>query len=291
MQKILVIIITTICLINGYSCKKDKNDNNNPPSTPCNPNPNDGSTINTLSPTLSWSCIDPDVGDNIIYTVYLSIINPPNDIISFNDPLDYINLSGLSANQIYYWRVYTKDSKGAVTISPVWRFTTADIRGNICGNIIDYLTDNVLQGVKIYTQPISDSTYSDVSGHYLLTNIKAGNYTICAFESGYNQVCKDIIINGNDTIIANFQLGGGLHSSKSYLHANLFGQIDYCTISGGNENYSIYQSPTIGNVVLLDNYLYFGPDNSHNIGVSQVVIKDSSTIPYTVKIQTCVYPN
>jgi len=45
---------------------------NNPPAIPSSPNPATAATGVSTSPTLSWSCSDPDAGDILTYDVYFA---------------------------------------------------------------------------------------------------------------------------------------------------------------------------------------------------------------------------
>jgi uncharacterized protein (TIGR02145 family) len=105
---------------------------NNPPATPSSPSPSNGSTGVSTSPTLSWSCSDPD-GDALTYDVYFGTSSNPTSTISTNQTATSIGRTGLNNNTTYYWKIIAKDSKGASTSSPVWSFTT--IQGNPQGCI------------------------------------------------------------------------------------------------------------------------------------------------------------
>jgi len=117
--------VLVLCFI-ALSCKKSDTIStpiNNPPTTPSNPAPADGSINISLSPILNWSCKDPD-GDSVKYDLYLSTVNPPNTLIFSNLTSASYALTNLDTNKTYYWRVNAKDSKGSATAGPIWRFTT-----------------------------------------------------------------------------------------------------------------------------------------------------------------------
>jgi uncharacterized protein (TIGR02145 family) len=96
---------------------------NNPPAAPSNPSPTNGSTGQSILPTLSWSCSDPD-GDDLKYDVYFGTNSNPSTAISTNQTNATISRSGLNAGTTYYWKIVAKDSKGASTSGPIWNFTT-----------------------------------------------------------------------------------------------------------------------------------------------------------------------
>jgi formylglycine-generating enzyme required for sulfatase activity len=96
---------------------------NNPPTAPSSPNPADLATGVSTSPTLSWSCSDPD-GDAITYDVYLDMNNPPTKQVATGQGPKTFAATGLTNNTPYFWKIVAKDSKGATTTGPVWKFTT-----------------------------------------------------------------------------------------------------------------------------------------------------------------------
>ncbi len=115
----------------GYWVKVNNNgillaDANQPPDQPSNPNPLDNVQDQLTNLTLSWTCGDPD-GDTLTYDIYFGIINPPTSKIAANQTATSISRSGLLQSTTYFWRVTAKDSKGATTTGPVWRFSTAPV--------------------------------------------------------------------------------------------------------------------------------------------------------------------
>jgi hypothetical protein len=97
---------------------------NNPPAAPSNPNPSTGAVSQSISPTLSWTCSDPD-GDAITYDVYFGTATDPTTTISTNQTATSISRTGLAYSTTYYWKILAKDSKGASATSPIWSFTTS----------------------------------------------------------------------------------------------------------------------------------------------------------------------
>jgi len=96
---------------------------NRAPNTPSNPSPSNNATNQPLTVTLSWDCSDPD-GDAITYDVYFGTSSNPTAKASTNQSGKTLSKGTLSAGTIYYWKVVAKDSKGATTERPVWKFTT-----------------------------------------------------------------------------------------------------------------------------------------------------------------------
>jgi hypothetical protein len=102
---------------------------NKPPLLPSSPSPEIDASNVSLTPTLSWTCTDPD-GDPVTYDVYLS----PNadyitQLLSECCIAHDLSASSISVNEplmaetIYYWRVVAKD-KEAQTPGPIWYFKT-----------------------------------------------------------------------------------------------------------------------------------------------------------------------
>ena len=96
---------------------------NRAPSTPSNTSPSNNATNQPTTITLSWDCSDED-GDSLTYDVYFDTKTNPTTKISTSQNGRTLNRSNLSIGTNYYWRIVAKDSKGATTEGPVWRFTT-----------------------------------------------------------------------------------------------------------------------------------------------------------------------
>jgi formylglycine-generating enzyme required for sulfatase activity len=98
---------------------------NHAPASPSNPSPANAATGISISPTLSWSCSDPD-GDALTYDVYFGTSSNPTTTIATNQSAKSISRSGLKVNTTYYWKIVIKDSKGATTTGPEWSFITTN---------------------------------------------------------------------------------------------------------------------------------------------------------------------
>ncbi|WP_214495047.1 PQQ-binding-like beta-propeller repeat protein [Thermosipho sp. 1244] len=119
----LMFIIMVISLSLLVGCMNDISNSNNPPAEPSNPFPEDNATNVSITPTLSWSCNDPD-GDSISYDIYFGTDpNPP--LVKKDHPITNFMLDTLQNETTYYWKIVAKDSKCGVAQSPIWKFTTS----------------------------------------------------------------------------------------------------------------------------------------------------------------------
>lgn len=95
---------------------------NNPPNSATNPNPPNGTTEVSTTPTLSWTGGDPDIGDQVVYYIYFDTSpNPP--LVSSGWQTSYVP-GQLSSLTTYYWKIVSRDSHNATAESPLWSFTT-----------------------------------------------------------------------------------------------------------------------------------------------------------------------
>ena len=104
---------------------------NDPPSTPINPEPDNGSTDIDINTILCWTCEDPN-GDPITYDVYFEKADPiPNNLVSSNQSLPYYDPpEPLEYESHYYWRIVAWDYYEANANSPIWEFTTGSAPNN-----------------------------------------------------------------------------------------------------------------------------------------------------------------
>lgn len=84
--------------------------------------PINGATGVSLTPTLRWTCTDPD-GDALTYTVSFGTSTPPSAVSTDQSNSSYSPTS-LTYSTRYYWSVTAKDTDGATTSSDEWNFTT-----------------------------------------------------------------------------------------------------------------------------------------------------------------------
>ena len=94
---------------------------NNAPEQPTNPNPSNGSLEQGTSPTLNWTCNDPDY-DPLFYNVYFGTENPPA-LISSNQINTNYEPGQLQTGITYYWKVNAHDYS-METEGELWSFTT-----------------------------------------------------------------------------------------------------------------------------------------------------------------------
>ncbi len=96
---------------------------NQPPDTPANPYPANGSTGISRSPSLSWNCSDPD-SQSITYTLRFGPTQHP-PTVSPNQTAALYQPDTLAYGTTYYWQIIARDTYGATAESPIWHFTTA----------------------------------------------------------------------------------------------------------------------------------------------------------------------
>ncbi len=90
---------------------------NNPPTTPSNPTPSNGSTGISLTQTLSWTS-----SGATKYDVYFGTSSSPGKV-STNQTVALYNPGSLQEGKTYYWKIVAKNDYGSAT-GPVWSFTT-----------------------------------------------------------------------------------------------------------------------------------------------------------------------
>lgn len=100
--------------------------NNVDPLEPKNPTPAHNSTSISTSQSLSWECSDQNENDTLLYDIYLwadgsTFTRIANDVSTKS----YNFSSTLSAATVYYWFIVAKDPYDGVSVSQVWKFTTA----------------------------------------------------------------------------------------------------------------------------------------------------------------------
>lgn len=82
--------------------------------------PADFAQVDQETLLLTWKAEDKD-GDNLTYDLYFGKTDPPG---IFQEGLEENSLEvNLEKGTIYYWKVNTRDGKGAKSIGTTWRFT------------------------------------------------------------------------------------------------------------------------------------------------------------------------
>ncbi len=124
---IVPFLVLAACGLAIVSCKKSSEsagDSNTAPTVPSNPSPANAAVDVSVTPILSWVCSDPDPGDTLSYDICLDTVNPPVMVIESGYGHSKYPAGQLQVNKTYYWMVRARDSHGASTIGPVWKFTT-----------------------------------------------------------------------------------------------------------------------------------------------------------------------
>lgn len=97
---------------------------NSPPNTPKVVDPSDGATGVSISPTLRWSCSDPDGKyDPLKYDIYFGETSSPPLKSSDQSSTSY-KPGKLKKETTYYWKIVVKDSKGETKAGQTWKFST-----------------------------------------------------------------------------------------------------------------------------------------------------------------------
>jgi hypothetical protein len=94
-----------------------------PPEMPVLVSPQNDSTINDSIIELAWSAQDPDSGDELIYTLFLDIMDPPIALIFQGQKYTTYRPYNLLPDNQYFWKIRVSDGKYVVE-GPVWTFRT-----------------------------------------------------------------------------------------------------------------------------------------------------------------------
>jgi len=98
---------------------------NRVPAMPSNPSPAHQAIDQSIDVNLSWSCTDPDAGDNLTYDVCFGTVNPPTTSVSQNQAsTSYKPPQDLVTSTQYFWKIVAKDSQSHSTTGHIWLFTT-----------------------------------------------------------------------------------------------------------------------------------------------------------------------
>lgn len=121
----------------GFSvrCLKESTSQPNlPPSFPFNPSPETSSINQTITPTLTWSCSDPE-GDPLTYDVYFGIDeNPPMVVTGISTQT--FTTETLQYSTTYHWKIVAQDDQWNSTEGEVWNFTTLPEPEWQCGDVL-----------------------------------------------------------------------------------------------------------------------------------------------------------
>ena len=226
MIQILVVIFFSLLLV---CCNKEETtqpQGNKAPNVPGNPTPAHGAANMSLTTVLSWTCRDPNAGDSVKYDIYFASINPPDTLIAVDWVLPNYTVHNLDTNRTYYWRITAKDSKGASTNGPVWRFSTA-VSPPSQNLIAYYLFNNT-------TVDNSGNGYNGTPVHIPTFGTDRFNYTKSALQlddtDQYVSLPNSISIE-NDISIS-FWMKTDLSDGGSWPFATFIIDRDLCTSTG-----------------------------------------------------------
>jgi hypothetical protein len=103
------------------------------PAEPIDPSPEDGAGSIPSDGPLCWTGGDPDVGDTVMYHVYLDTVEPPaysgTTVVNSSVPSEFVCYDipePLEDETVYYWNVIAEDNDGLQVESETWSFETGD---------------------------------------------------------------------------------------------------------------------------------------------------------------------
>jgi hypothetical protein len=165
----------------------DKESQNQPPNTPSNPVPVNGTTGISVDTKLSWTGGDPDSDDKVNYDVYFGTSSTPPKVSTGQSSTSY-NPGLLNNSTIFYWRIVAWDSNGSSTVGPLWDFTTI-FEGNNPPSTPTITGENngTIHNSYYYTIQTTDPDQDDVK-----YSIDWGDDTIT--NTGFNKSGEAIVI-------------------------------------------------------------------------------------------------
>jgi len=83
-------------------------------------------------------------------------------------------------------------------------------KGTIKGQIFDYLTNEPLEGCLVFTEPGTESVFSDAKGNFTINNATPGEYSIKSAKVNYKTSVTKIAIRNNNTTISNLLMFVGV---------------------------------------------------------------------------------
>jgi hypothetical protein len=112
------------------SCSKNDDNTltpsgNSAPYSPSSPIPVNNSIGLSGAVTVYWTCSDPDAGDTIRYDVVSGFTSNPTTVVASNTLNRAADIGVGPPSTAIYWKVTAKDNHGHVSVSPVWKYTTA----------------------------------------------------------------------------------------------------------------------------------------------------------------------
>jgi len=101
---------------------------NLPPNTPSDPDPEDGAIDVWIEEIVRWTGGDPNSGDTVTYVVYFGTNSPPPLVDEVTQAA--YDPGTMDLNTIYYWQIVAEDSGGLTSTGPIWSFTTEKEHNN-----------------------------------------------------------------------------------------------------------------------------------------------------------------
>jgi formylglycine-generating enzyme required for sulfatase activity len=192
MKKYAAILVVLFASIVFSGCAKDSPTDVQTSTVLSSPWPANAASGISTSFTLSWSCSGP-AGDARTYDVYLGADNPPDSLIAAGLSATTLSCAGLANSTAYYWKVNSKNGKGAVTNGSVWSFITGSgvvSPGMVAvagGTFRAYITWVTISSFKIDRYEVTYALWTEVR-NWALTN---GYSDLVAGQDGYNPSGSD----------------------------------------------------------------------------------------------------
>ncbi len=142
---------------------------NLPPNTPSDPDPEDGATGVYIKKILKWTGGDPNAGDTVTYDVYFGTNSPPSFVETVTQAA--FDPGTMALQTVHYWKIVSEDSQGLTTSGPIWSFTTEDEPNEPPTAPDIYGPPSGPPGVKLYWAFDSD----DPNGHQIKYIIEWGD--------------------------------------------------------------------------------------------------------------------
>jgi len=176
----------------------------NPPYTPNNAIPQNGSTNISINADLSWIGGDPDPDDIATYDMYLGTTSPPLKVASNQSNTSY-NPVTMNYGTQYYWRIVAWDNHNVTTAGPLWNFITEENDPPIAND--DYVVvneDSVNNKINVL---VNDS---DPNGHSLkITSVTQPVHGLSSTNGDYVYYTPGANYNGPDSFTYTISDGYG----------------------------------------------------------------------------------
>jgi photosystem II stability/assembly factor-like uncharacterized protein len=104
-----------------------------------------------------------------------------------------------------YWKVQAIDSFGAITESPVRKFSIVETNG-LLGLIKGYLRNSSGAPLAGATVTVGNSSITTLGNGFFLTQVPSGSYPVTAAASGYSQQVRSVTVSAANVASADFML-------------------------------------------------------------------------------------